>query len=194
MRDQREAIDFLLENERASYACRPSRQVHKYASRLRRYLVDSPALAALFLPRLTLAAQVIPLTLEQMVSRSSDVIVATVLSAESRWGGASKRWMLTDYRVQVERVVRGDIIKGVQVKVTFSGGTMEGETQRIAGMQLPVVGERQVLMLQRGWAQMSGSPIVGLDQGLFTGTTARVEAKPSAIGAFVWCTELPPAR
>jgi hypothetical protein len=35
-------------------------------------------------------------------------------------------------------------------------------------MQLPVVGQRHVLMLSRGWQGSRGSPIAGLDQGLFT--------------------------
>lgn len=117
--------------------------------------------------RVTFATQVIPLTLEQAVRGSSDVIVGTVISAASRWGDASKRWMLTDYVVEVEQVVAGNLPSASRMTVTFWGGTIDGETQEIAGMELPAVGHRHVLMLRRNWAQSTGSPLVGLDQGLF---------------------------
>ena len=132
-----------------------------------RAAVSVLVLATLCFPRAALATQVVPLTLEQMVRGSSDIVVASVLSAESRWGDASKRWMLTDYTIEVEQVVLGNVLAGGRVKVTFWGGTIGGEIQRIAGMQLPAVGERHVLMLEPGWAKANGSPIVGLDQGLF---------------------------
>ena len=117
--------------------------------------------------RTALATEVIQLTLEQVVRGASDVVIARVQSAESRWGDESKRWMLTDYTLLIEQSVVGNAAAGAHLKVTFWGGTLDGETQRVAGMQLPVVGQRHVLMLSRGWQGSRGSPIVGLDQGLF---------------------------
>jgi hypothetical protein len=112
------------------------------------------------------ATQVIELTFEQMVRGASDVVVGRVVSATSRWGDASRRWMLTDYVVDVEQRVLGQGAAG-PLTITYWGGTIDGETQRIMGMELPAVGQRHVLLLRTGWQTSAGSPIVGLDQGLF---------------------------
>jgi hypothetical protein len=133
------------------------------------YAVAVLAVAGLtFCARVTLATEVVPFTLEQLVRGASDVVVARVQSAESRWGDETRRWMLTDYTLSIEQNVVGDGPAGGVVKVTYWGGTIDGETQRIAGMELPVIGRRHVLMLRRGWRSSRGSPVVGLDQGLFT--------------------------
>lgn len=117
--------------------------------RLSRCGVFACALLVLVCARVSSATQVIPLTLEQMVRGSSDIVVASIISAQSRWGDATKRWMLTDYTIEVEQVVVGNVRSGGRITVTFWGGTINGETQRIAGMHLPSVGRRHLLMLGR---------------------------------------------
>src|SRR5689334_11186071 len=79
-----------------------------HRTELRLFLVPLLVAAALFWTTTNISAtQVVELTFEQIVRGSSDVVVGRVVSARSRWGDASRRWMLTDYVIDVEQRVLG---------------------------------------------------------------------------------------
>lgn len=75
--------------------------------------------------------------------------------------------MLTDYVIEIEQRAVGQGASSGQLTITYWGGTIDGERQGIAGLELPAVGQRHVLMLRTGWQSSNGSPVVGMDQGLF---------------------------
>ena len=139
----------------------------------------------LFAPPLR-ATTLAPLDLEQTVAQADAIVVGTVVSSESRWGNVAKRWIETDYVVAVEDVIQpsasGARTAG-EVRITYWGGTVDGESQAVADMRLPNVGERLVVMLAPGWSNKSAgfSPVVGMNYGLFgvvAGTAAR---KPTVV-------------
>ena len=80
--------------------------------------------------------------------------------------------MVTDYSFSVENVLYssedGDSIGDSEV-LTYWGGTIDGRTQGITSMRVPVVGERLIVMLRPDWSQMIGfTPVVGFNEGLFS--------------------------
>jgi hypothetical protein len=57
---------------------------------------------------------------------------------------------------------------GTNVTLAYWGGTIGSETQAIADVRLPVVGERLLVFLRPNWARELGfTPVVGFNQGLF---------------------------
>ena len=127
------------------------------------------------------AAQVVPLSVEERVRQADAIVLGAVIDRQSRWGDASHRWIVTDYTFAVEetlyRSARGDAV-GSTIVLTYWGGTIGDETYAISDLRVPVVGERLLLMLRPGWASRTEfSPVVGLNQGLFSvapeGSTAQ---------------------
>jgi hypothetical protein len=76
--------------------------------------------------------------------------------------------METDIDVFVEDAVlpTKDFVDGGTKRLTFWGGTIGNETHSIAGVSLPQVGERYLLMLGPE-QQRELTPVVGLTQGMF---------------------------
>ena len=127
---------------------------------------------ALAMPLAVSAAQEIMLSLEDTIRQADAVVLGTVTARQSRWGDDSRRWMVTDYTLAVENVLypseQGEAIAD-KVVLTYWGGTIGNETQSISDLRLPVVGERLVMMLRPDWARrIEFSPVVGLNQGLFS--------------------------
>jgi len=80
--------------------------------------------------------------------------------------------MVTDYALTIENVIysskKGEPLS-TTVMLTYWGGTIGSETQAIADVRLPVVGERLLLFLRPNWErEVSFTPVVGLNQGLFS--------------------------
>jgi hypothetical protein len=101
--------------------------------------------------------------------------------------------MVTDYALTVEDVIyRSEKSEPVSTTAMLSywGGTIGTETQAIADVRLPIVGERLLLFLRPGWDREVGfTPVVGLSQGLFsvtpdvaTGRTLVREASGQLLG------------
>jgi hypothetical protein len=114
------------------------------------------------------ATEVVPLTIQETVRDASAIAVVTVRKAASRWGDDSHRWMRTDMDLYVEDAILpgADVISGRVVTVSFWGGTIGDETMAVAGLTLPAVGDRLVLMFNtEGEAALT--PAVGLTQGMF---------------------------
>jgi hypothetical protein len=137
-----------------------------------RALLVARALLTLLCLRPATATEVVPLTLTETARQAHTIVLGTVVSQKSRWGTEARRWMVTDYTFAVEEMIyppaQGET-GGKTITVTYWGGTLDGEGQGISDVRLPAVGERLLLMLAEGWdKQVSFSPVVGLNQGLFT--------------------------
>lgn len=113
------------------------------------------------------ATQTVELSFEELVRGSSDIVVARVIARASRWGDDTRRWMVTDFDVEVEDRVAGAGPSTGRLTLRYWGGTIGGETQGIAGVELPTVGGTHLFMLRRGWAASISTPTTGVDQGLF---------------------------
>jgi hypothetical protein len=135
-----------------------------------------------------------PLTFEETVREAAAIFVGRAVRHQSRWGNAAQTWMTTDYHFVVEDPLlpHPDIRIGQTMALPFWGGTIAGETQAIAGVRLPVDGQRYVLMLRRGWRGPGFTPVVGGTHGIF-----RVREEPDARrpvvheyeGAGLWMTD-----
>jgi len=82
--------------------------------------------------------------------------------------------MVTDYALTIENVIysskKGKTVS-TTVILTYWGGTIGSETQAIADVRLPVVGERLLLFLRPNWErEVSFTSVVGFNQGLFSVT------------------------
>ena len=90
------------------------------------------------------ATEVAPLSLDETVRQADAIVLGAATDKQSRWGDASRRWMVTDYTFAVEDVLytatKGEGI-GKTVVLTYWGGNLDGETQTISDMRLPSVGE-----------------------------------------------------
>lgn len=114
------------------------------------------------------ATQSLPLTLTETVRQAESIVVGTVKSRQSRWGDASKRWMVTDFEFGVEKVLYAGPLKagpGDTITLTFWGGTLEDETQAISDLRMPNLGERLMVMLRPEWNQTVSTPVVGFNEG-----------------------------
>lgn len=148
------------------------------------------AMGAVLSPAATvIAAQVVDLSLNERVRQADAIVRGTIVSRQSRWGDASRRWMVTDYTLSDEEVLQPSAQGGPiasTIVVTYWGGTMDGETQAISDVRLPLVGDRLVLMLRPERSRTVGmTPVVGFNDGLFrvvTDATTGVAAVSEADG------------
>ncbi len=140
------------------------------------------------------ATEVAAMSLAETAARAESIVQGRVVSSRARWGDTSRRWMVTDYRLQVDEAIRPaqGVRTGTRLVLTFWGGTLDGETQRVAHLPLPQVGERYVLMLRPGWRTPGFTPLAGFNQGMFPivrdGATGRwrvvdVEGRPLRLAA-----------
>ncbi|MFO1305776.1 MAG: FG-GAP-like repeat-containing protein [Burkholderiales bacterium] len=130
------------------------------------------SLLAVMLAPAALATSVLQAPLRETVRQADAIVVGTVVSSQSRWGDASRRWMRTDYVLAVEDVIleapQGAGI-GKTIVLTYWGGTIGDETQSVADVRTPATGERIVAMLHSRWAERNTiAPTVGFNQGFFT--------------------------
>ncbi|KAI9021845.1 hypothetical protein DFJ74DRAFT_102829 [Hyaloraphidium curvatum] len=118
-------------------------------------LLAAPA-AGLSVPRLPLA---------EVVRRADGIFVGAVSGATSRRDG---KFILTDvtYRVN-ETLVAGDAgtVAAATTVLTYWGGTIGDETQRIAGFEMPQPGRTYVLATRRRDGDTAPFPVVGVNQG-----------------------------
>src|SRR5262249_7706325 len=124
------------------------------------------------------ASEVLPLSLRETVRQADGIVLGTITAKQSRWGGGTRRWMMTDYTFSVERVVYAskpsDLVNRT-LTLSYWGGTLNGETQAISDVRLPAIGERLVMMLRPDWNGQPGfAPVVGLNKGLFSISAAQL--------------------
>ena len=90
------------------------------------------------------------------------ICVGTVVSVESRWVDRERQSIETLVTFSDLSWIRGTTQGAVTLR--FSGGTVDGIREELAGVPQFQVGERRVIFAHDG---RSVSPIVGFDQGAF---------------------------
>src|SRR5215212_8398444 len=125
------------------------------------------SLLLLLLSSQVAATTMIRLPLDERVLKAAEIIVATVVEADATRTGPLSQFIETEFRLRVEDVVVGTLQVNEQITLRILGGTIGSETQGAAGVRLPQVGKRYVLMLTPTWRTANWDVIVGVDQGLF---------------------------
>jgi hypothetical protein len=129
---------------------------------LRRPLALLALLLGSLLGRAGRAAEV-PLSADQMVQLSRQVVVAVVEGQQARWN-EQHTLIVTDYFLRVESRLRGKIED--RVKLTMPGGTLDGETHHTS-LTVPLRKGARYLLFCRDLGQYQMAPITGTWQGVF---------------------------
>ena len=146
------------------------------AHRSRAWLAGVAA-AALLAAAAPEASVVVPPTFDALVATAGDIFLGQVTARSSRIdmrGG--HRLVVTDVTFRVDEAVKGE--PGRLTTLTFLGGSVGELRVEVPGMPTFMVGDRDVLFVQRG--RPSLMPIVGLFHGRF-----RVVTGPGGSGEFV---------
>lgn len=119
-------------------------------------------IVTLFLGR-TGSAAVLPLSAEQMVGLSHQIVVAVVEGEQAHWN-EQHNLIMTDYLLRIESRLRGEIPD--HVTLTMPGGTLGGETHDTSVSVHLRKGDRYLLFFHDlGRPQMT--PVTGAFQGVF---------------------------
>ena len=109
------------------------------------------------------------LSLEDLVHKSSRIVVGTCVSTESRWNGKNTL-ILTTSTVEISDQIKGET-DGV-IRVVTVGGTINGITQTVSGMPQFESGEEVILFLEP--SKNTGWQPLGLAQGKLRITKNRI--------------------
>src|SRR5688572_6478776 len=109
------------------------------------------------------------LGLDELVKKSSRIVVAKVIDARTHWGGGNGRLILTTYTLEVEESIKGQAARTVEL--TTIGGKIGNLQLHVAGMASFEKGEKAVVFMENSGAY---STVVGLGQGKFTVTKDEV--------------------
>ena len=116
----------------------------------------------------TPGAQVIPMSLAEMVSAADTVVVAEAIDARTEWVTiGSSRAIVTRVPFRVRDTLKGN--QRVLLPLEFLGGTVGNVRQEVSGVPTFEVGDRAVLFVS---GVRAASPIVGHMQGRFPINTA----------------------
>jgi hypothetical protein len=111
-----------------------------------------------------IATVVKPMSVEELTDKSAVVVMGQATDSWTSWNPQHTR-IYTYSRVKVNRALKGSQPETVVVKQI--GGSADGYTQHIAGVQTMRSGESAVLFLRPSEAQDGTYVIVGLMQGHF---------------------------
>lgn len=111
------------------------------------------------------ATSLVRQSLDDLVARNQSVVVGQVLEARSHWN-EDGTFIVTDYRIQVDDVLKGDG-KGREVTVRLLGGTVGELTTLIIGGAELRPGRSYVLFLKEGVAGVEGITLPDHSQGAF---------------------------
>jgi hypothetical protein len=120
------------------------------------------AIISMLLSRQGWAAE-IPLSADQMIALSRQIVVVLVEREQARWN-EQHTLIVTDYFLRVESRLRGQARD--HVKLTMPGGTLDGETHSTSLSVNLRTGERYLLFC-RDLGQSHMAPITGSWQGVF---------------------------
>lgn len=144
--------------------------------RLRRRTRLQAASAALLLAFLCMPtsanALLLPMTPDEAVAKSTNIVVATVRTVESRWEEPANK-IVTDVTLDVSETIKGTANKGGLIRLTLPGGQVGAVVTKVSNM--PTFKEREeVLVFLR--ETKKGPEVVGAARGklnietdLFTG-------------------------
>ena len=123
------------------------------------------------------ASVVTPPSFERLVASAGDIFLGQVTARTSRFETrGAKRLIVTDVTFRTEEVLKGE--RAAFKTLTFLGGQVGEVRMDVPGIPTFMVGDRDVLFVQRGRATMM--PIVGMFHGRF-----RVVTGPGGAGLFV---------
>jgi hypothetical protein len=131
-------------------------------------LIFTSMIAPLIFITLSSASTVIELTLKDMCSVSSDIVITRAISIQSYLRSDQNR-IFTDIQLEVNDVMKGQFQKGDQIKLTMYGGTVNGITTFVVGAPQFDFGKHSVLFLLESQSTHFGRnfAVVGLSQGKF---------------------------
>ena len=122
------------------------------------------ALLAIFLAITATATTVKPMTIEQLTEEASTVVEGQAAESWSTWN-AQHSLIYTFTRIRVTKSLKGQSADTVLLKQL--GGTANGYTQHVAGVNAMKPGDTSVLFLRPSGANDGTMVIVGLMQGNF---------------------------
>ena len=125
-----------------------------------RYLV----VLLLAVPALLWATTVIPMDVEKLASLSTHIVEARAIEMTSQWN-ADHTLISTYTRFQVTRTLKGQTPATIMVRQL--GGTVDGVSQRVAGVHQWRLGEEALLFLQPSSIPDGALVVTGLMQGNF---------------------------
>ena len=113
---------------------------------------------------LLFATTVIPLGVESLTRMSTHVVEGKAVSSTSEWN-ADHTLIFTYTQFEVQKTLKGQAPNTVMVRQI--GGTVDGITQKVAGVRHWNPGEEAVLFLQPSSMQDGALVVTGLMQGNF---------------------------
>jgi hypothetical protein len=113
---------------------------------------------------LLFATTVIPLGIESLTRMSTHVVEGKAVSSTSQWN-AEHTFIFTYTQFEVQKTLKGQAPNTVTVRQI--GGTVEGITQKVAGVRHWRPGEEAVLFLQPSSMPDGALVVTGLMQGNF---------------------------
>jgi hypothetical protein len=128
----------------------------------RRFLLAGLALGGLVAGRPAAASQVLAMDLPELTARAERIVVAEVMSVQSRWDSSHKR-ILSTVELHVSEVWKGQVAGDGRITVVQPGGAADGIEMIVHGLPRFQSGERAVLFL-RG-ADGKPASLVGMGQG-----------------------------
>jgi len=130
------------------------------------------------------ATVIIRYPLDRLIHDAGPICVGTVTGHATEWGDESHRWMRTRYTMHIQKNLDPsyEINNTSEITVSFWGGTIGTETQKIAGMVLPETGKQYIVLLRKDWSTDGFTPVVGFEQGLFnvssSGIVTEIQNQP----------------
>ena len=121
-------------------------------------------LLLLVLPGSLLATTVVPMDVETLTRMSTHVVEARAVGSTSQWN-PEHTFIFTYTRFEVRRALKGQPPNTIMVRQI--GGTVEGITQKVAGVRQWRPGEEAVLFLQPSSIPDGALVVTGLMQGNF---------------------------
>ncbi len=110
------------------------------------------------------ATTVIPLSVESLTAISSHVVEGRAISSWTQWN-ATHTVIFTYTKFQVQRTLKGEAAATVVVRQL--GGTLDGTTEKVAGVRQWKIGEQALLFLRPGEIRDGSLVVTGLMQGNF---------------------------
>lgn len=139
-----------------------------------RFLFSSFLLAGLITQQAT-AATVERLSLEDLVKKARNIVAGKVVGSRTYWS-ADRRFILTEYTMEVDEHLKGQAAR--RVAVTTVGGKIGDVELQVSGMPSFDAGEDAVVFLE------SSGPyqvVLGMEQGKFKVANGEVSNRLSGL-------------
>lgn len=131
---------------------------------------------AFLLPYQYFSTTVEKFSLEDLVHKSSKIVVGRCVSTESRWNGKNTL-ILTTSTVEISDQIKGET--DGMIRVVTVGGTVNGITQTVSGMPQFEPGEEVILFLEP--SKNTGWQPLGLAQGKLRITKNRITGEMEVV-------------